>query len=431
MTLNDRQKKTIKWLIKRPVEVGHLLGFDKLTDLHNEWMVDMITGEDDETLQSHRGSYKTTCVSISLAIIILLFPTLKTMFMRKTSNDVAEVVAQVKKILLSEYFQYLSMVIWGCELILVVDRYDQITTNLAVADPRGTPQLVALGTQGSLTGKHFDRIFTDDIVNISDRVSKAERERTKIVYQELQNIINRGGRIFNTGTPWHKEDAFSIMPEPKKYDCYETGLIEPDKLEKIKSLMTASLFAANYELRHIASDDVIFKEARTGADRALAEQGNCHIDAAYEGSDYTAFTICRKADGIYYVLGKLWRKHVDDVEDEIIRIRKEMNAGRISCEKNGDKGYLGKSLRQKGERTHIYHENMNKFIKITTYLKAEWSNVVFVEGTDAEYIQQILDYNENAEHDDAPDSLACMVRELWRKGNSGTDTDAYENFLFL
>ena len=41
--------------------------------------------------------------------------------------------------------------------------------------------------------------------------------------------------------------------------------------------------------------------------------------------------------------------------------------------------------------------------------------MIFVEGTDEEYIEQILDYNENAEHDDAPDSLASIIRGLWSK----------------
>lgn len=39
--------------------------------------------------------------------------------------------------------------------------------------PRGTSQLLGVGTSGSLTGKHYDYIFTDDIVNLKDRISPA------------------------------------------------------------------------------------------------------------------------------------------------------------------------------------------------------------------------------------------------------------------
>lgn len=402
-------------LFDAPVLVGQAYGFDKLTEIHNDWIVDMVMGEDDGTLQGHRGSFKTTCLSVALAVLMVGMPWLKILFMRKTDDDVKEIVAQTKKILLSGTMQEISRAIYGVPVALTKDSSNELSTNLCGDDPRGTSQLVAMGLGASITGKHFDRIFTDDIVNVLDRTSRAERERTKTAYDELQNIKNRGGRIFNTGTPWHKDDCFSKMPAAKKYDCYSTGLMSDEDIEYLKEHMLRSLFCANYELKHIADEDVIFTEPQTGADPSLAEQGNCHIDASYGGADASVFTICNKKDGKYYVYGRLWHKHIDDCEDEIISLRKAFNAGRISCEDNGDKGYLAKSLRQKGERTHLYHENMNKYLKITSYLKAEWRNVIFVEGTDEEYIQQIVDYNENAEHDDAPDSLSCMVRELWRK----------------
>ena len=411
------REQAVMFLKEKPYKFGHLVGFTKLTELHNRWIIDMVRGEGDKTLQAHRGSYKTTCVSIALSFIIVLLPNLRTLFMRKTDTDIKEIVSQVKKILLSEQMRYFVKTIYGVDLKLTVATANEISTNLT-NDPRGTSQLVGIGMGSSITGKHFDRIFTDDIVNVQDRISKAERDRTKVAYQELQNIKNRGGRIFNTGTPWHKDDAFELMPNPEKWDCNNTGLMSEEEIDGLRKGMTASLFAANYLLKHIAAEDVIFENPQIDADPALVEQGECHIDAAYGGEDWTAFTICRKTNGKYYVLGKCWRKHVDDVEDEIIQIRKSFNAGRINCENNGDKGYLGKELRAKGERVNIYHESMNKYLKITTYLKSEWESVIFVKGTDEEYINQICDYNENAEHDDCPDSLASLVRQLWNKKES-------------
>lgn len=423
MALTQEQRKTIEWLILRPVEFGRLMGFTKLTDLHNGWIQQMLKGDEDETLQGHRGSYKTTCLSVALALIMILYPNDKTLFMRKTTQDIAEIVAQVKKILLSPYTAYIVKKLYGCELKITVDRFDQLSTNLAVNDARGTPQLVAQGIGGSMTGKHFDRIFTDDIVNVNDRMSKAERERTKMAYQELQNIKNRDGRIFNTGTPWHQDDAFTLMPPAKKYDCYSTGLIDEDTLEDIKAHMTASLFSANYELRHIASEDVIFPYPKKGADAKLVEQGICHLDSAFYGEDYTAFTICNKHDGNYYIFGKCWRKHVDDCINEIIEWRKHFNAGAIHTELNADKGMIAKELRNKGERVNTYTEKTNKFIKITSYLKTAWGNVYFVEGTDEEYIKQIEDYNENAEHDDCPDSASSILRILWKRSEHKSDDE--------
>ena len=408
------REAAIAILLNEPVKIGYAVGFDKLTALHNRWIIEMIRGTQDKTLQAHRGSYKTTCVSIALACIFVLLPNKKTLFLRKTDADVKEVIRQVRNILLSPPMQEAARLIHGKDMVLITQTASELSSNLP-GDSKGTSQIVAMGINGSITGKHFDRIFTDDIVNVQDRTSKAERDRTKIVYQELQNIRNRGGRIFNTGTPWHKEDCFSLMPNIERHDCYSTGLISKEQLQIIREAMTASLFAANYELCHIASDDVIFTSPQTGADPALAEQGICHIDASYGGEDGTAFTICKKSGGKYYIYGRLWQKHVDDCLPEIIRLRKAFNAGIIYCERNADKGYLAKTLRDKGERADTYHEKTNKFVKITSYLKSEWKNVVFVAGTDQEYINQICDYTENAEHDDAPDSAASIVRKLWNK----------------
>jgi hypothetical protein len=116
------------------------------------------------------------------------------------------------------------------------------------------------------------------------------------------------------------------------------------------------------------------------------------------------------------------------VADEIVSLHRQLLAGRLYCEDNGDKGYLAKTLRAKGLRVVSYHEDMNKYLKITSYLKSAWKNVVFVAGTDREYIDMITDYNENAEHDDAPDSLASLVRELWYRADSVSEK---KNLMYL
>lgn len=415
MALAAEKKRLLTQLKTNPVDLARRLGFKLLGKLHNKWIIDMVYGKGDKTLQAHRGSYKTTCVAFALALIIILYPNDKTIFIRKTDTDVVEIIAQVKKILQSAIMQRVVQILYGVDLVVTKNTVNEVSTNLAMNDPRGTSQLLGVGTRSSITGKHYDRVFTDDIVNKEDRTSRSEREKTKTFYQELQNVKNRGGRIYNTGTPWHKDDCFTIMPAPEKYDCYQTGLIAAEILEKLKASMTAALFAANYELRHIAADNVLFLNAVLHGDPAMIEQGESHIDASYGGEDGSAFTICRKYNGKYYVLGKLRHKHIDNCEDEFISLHNKFNCKIMACEDNGDKGYLAKDLRKKGVRVYQYHESTNKFEKIASYLKSVWADIVFVEGTDQEYIDQILDYNLDADHDDCPDSLASLVRKMWAK----------------
>lgn len=409
------RNQAVDFLINHPVKYAHMLGFNKLVDINEKWIIDMVRGKEDKSLMAHRNSYKTTCVSVALAEIIILLPKYHSLFMRKTDDDVKEIVHQVQNILKDGHTKYLTQCIYGVNLQLTTETSTEITTNLAI-DVRGTSQLLGIGAGGSLTGKHFERIFTDDIINLKDRISKAERDKTKLIYQELQNVRNiDNGRIFNTLTPWHKDDASTLMPAPEKYTCYDTGIMTEEDIQAKKDSMTASLFSANYELRHIASEDVIFDEPMQGASIENVKNGLSHVDSAFNGEDYTAFTIMNYYDGKLYVLGKMWRKHVEDCYDDIIGLWKGNLCGKLYTEDNADKGFVARDLKNKGVRTVTYSENMNKHIKIVTYLKAVWKYIVFVEGTDAEYIEQICDYTEDAEHDDAPDSCACLARLLWRK----------------
>lgn len=404
------RRSAIAVLKEKPASYGHIMGFTKLCDVHNEWIKRMVFGKGDWTLQAFRGSYKTTTVSIALSMLVFLYPNLRIAFMRKTDADTKEVVAQVKKMLLNERTRLLTEVIWGVPVSLVTENQNELTTNLT-NDPRGSAQLRAAGTSGSLTGQHYDIIFTDDIVNLKDRQSRAERDRIKDIYRELQNLRNRGGRIFNTGTPWHVDDAFSIMPEAEKWDWASMpSVISKEAVDELKKRTTPSLFAANYELRHIPSDDVIFTEPQTGADPALVENGECHVDAAYYGEDYTAFTALNRHGGKVYVYGKIWRKHVQDVEADIAADYRRFMLGRLFTEKNADKGYSAKEFKELGCNVVSYTEKLNKHVKIVTYLKGAWPDVVFVDGTDKAYIDQICDYTEDAEHDDAPDSLSSLIQ---------------------
>lgn len=409
--MNALKQQTLDLLWKEPYKIGHWVGFTDLTELHNEWLRSFLFGSSTQTLLAHRGSYKTTVLSLFLAIYPIVRPAENVLFFRKTDTDVTEVISQAQKILESPVMRKIVRNLYGVDLQLEKATGSEIHTNLCMS-AKGISQVLGLGIGTSITGKHADVVVTDDIVNIKDRISRAERERTKMQYMELQNIVNRTGRIINTGTPWHKEDAISMMQNVLRYDCYSTGLISRDKLELLRKSMSDSLFAANYELKHIADADAMFANPVFSADETLLYDGVAHIDAAYGGEDSTAYTIIkRRKDGQIIGLGKLWHKHVDDCIPEIKRVHEQYRAGSVLCETNGDKGYLAKELQRQGFRVSTYSEKMNKFIKISTYLRQSWPEIVWLEDTDPEYINQILDYSEFADHDDAPDSAASLIRE--------------------
>ena len=205
------------------------------------------------------------------------------------------------------------------------------------------------------------------------------------------------------------------MPNIHQYDCYTTGLISKEQLEQLRQSMAPSLFAANYELKHIASSEVIFDTSPRFTDNPeVLRDGVAHVDASSGGSDYTAFTCGRRDwdEDVIYLYGRIWHQAVDKVIEPIIEEMRRLMCEPIKCEQNGDKGFLVREFLERDVYASGYAEGQNKFVKICSYLKKWWPKIIFLEGTDPEYIDQILDYTEHAEHDDAPDSAACVCRIL-------------------
>ena len=410
------RKAALALLMRQPARAARLCGLDRLTDeLHGAWLEEMICGQEDFTLLAHRGSYKTSCLAFVMAAMLVVYPHRNIIFMRKTDEDVVEVIRQVKKLLQSDAMQRLAELIYG--MPVQVQKTDMFSVQLnCYQSVRGAVQLLGLGTGGSLTGKHADVVITDDIVNLQDRISPPERRRIRGIYQELRNIVNPDGRILNTGTPWHPEDAISLMPNIRRCDCYHSGLLSEETILRLRKGMTPSLFAANYELKHIAAEGALFGACPPlDGDPALLRDGIAHVDAAYGGEDFTALTCGRVVDGQLYLYGRLWRGHVDQALEEIIGECDRLLCGPIHVETNGDKGYLARELRIRGAMVKPYAEGMNKHVKIASHLRKWWPNTVFVRGTDRAYIDQILDYTADAAHDDAPDSAACIARLMRQK----------------
>ncbi len=410
------KEKLLQLIANDPATIGKWEGYTLLTDLHNEWLRTFLFSTKDISIQAHRGSYKTTVLGLFFALHVLTAPDELLLYARKTDSDVKEVMKTTQNILRSGAFQRLAKELYGVPLLLTKETANEVSTNLQ-RSIKGAPQILGVGCGSSITGKHADVVVTDDIVNLKDRVSRAEREHTKAFYMELQNVKNRGGRFINCGTPWHKDDAFQLMPNLKKYDCYSTGLIDRDTLNEIRASMTDSLFSANYELVHVAEADALFRDPNFTKDVTQIYDGVAHIDAAYGGSDYTAYTVMKKhEDSTITAFGKLYNKHVSECLTDIGALQEKYKAGTIYNENNGDKGFLNRELGTVGLVGKTYHETQNKYLKISSFLKKNWNKIYWLEDTDPEYLNQVLDYTEHAQHDDAPDSAASLLRALEKGG---------------
>ena len=405
----------LKKIIDNPIPFAHSLGYTKLSEeIHKEWIITMFVLSENGTLQAHRGSYKTTCLIIAIILRVIAKPTENLIFLRKSQDDVKDVLNAVSKAIHTPLVMNLIKDIYA--------EFPKVTINskveLELSTYRGTMgrQVLGIGLNQSITGKHGS-VITDDIVTLKDRVSAAHRQQTKSQYMELINIASEENHfIFNTGTPWHKDDAFTLMPKPKIWTVYQTDILKPEEVQYRKDNMSASLFASNYELKHIADGDILFPEPKYG-EFPIGAKAFAQIDAAYGGEDRTAMTIMAEVGDNLRVVGRLFAGHVEDHYTAIINIMEMYQVQGCAIENNADKGFLKKEL---ATRTDIpftgYHEKMNKYYKISSYGKSVWNRAIIdLDNSDLEYISEIMDFNENAQHDDAPDSFASLVRWKYKK----------------
>lgn len=404
----------IELIAEYPHTLGHLVGKDKLTPLHSDWIKYIWTSDEDRALQAHRGSYKTTSITALGAVYRLLFhPEERIAIIRKTFSDAADVVKTIEQIMenptIQEIFRYC-----GHSPKFKTKQYGKLTFAFKkIASPEGS--VTALGMNGGLTGKHFDRIIIDDFVTLQDRISKAEREKTKEILREIMNnIIDPGCPTYFTGTPWHRDDAWGIVPVlPARFDVARCKLLTPEMIAEKKRKTTPFLYAANYDLDITTDTSAMFKDPTFAPWDFRDGSAHGHLDASFDGNHYSALTImAKKRNGRIQAIGFTDPGNVKDWVDFIKAKSTRYLVGSLYNETNPDKGYTADKLESMGIHVERYPERMNKHLKISTHLYEAWTLIDWDPGTDPEYMNQILDYREGSEPDDAPDSAASLLREI-------------------
>lgn len=404
---------------KEPHRLSHICSKKKATCLHGDWIKYIWDTDKHRSLQAHRGSFKTTNVLIIGTIWWLLFhPDDRIAIVRKKYEHACEVLVAISKLMRTPVLRALFRCAHNSNPVLLTNRNDKLIFNFKITHtPEGSVD--AYGIHSEMVGKHYDKIICDDFVTIDDRVSKAERNKTKIKLAEIvNNIIDPGKYVGFVGTPWHKDDAWSICPEPMKYDCYSTGLMSDEQIaeKRTSRAMTRQMFAANYELKHIAGEDQKFQNPSYKRWEYLKTGVFGHLDCKYEGDHTNGLTfMARKKDGRIQAVGFCFHENIKDKYKFVVDKWKKYFSGTLYNEDNADKGFVAEALKRRGILVKNYHENMNKHLKIDRYLYQYWEQIDWDLDTDPEYMNQILDYIEGQEPDDCADSAASLLREKFHK----------------
>ncbi|MCP4152174.1 MAG: hypothetical protein GY757_30830 [bacterium] len=390
--------------------------------------------DDDYAIQAHRNSYKTTSILVVGVIWYLLFqdPEETILIIRKEKTGAAAILKEIKQHYESKELKLLYRVVHGKKEIKTKN-WSNSSISLSTkkkASKEGNVEAVGIG--GAVTGRHYGKVFADDIITLKDRVYRAEREKTKEFVRELSNIPKTGGNVVVMGTPWHKEDAWSIITKAIKYPLGSIkirGFTEKLKA-KLLRMLGESLFAANYELQHKADKNKEFSEPKYCPWPEEFEP-IAWLDPAYDGSNTTALSLLIpifeeppedltrdeleefEPEIIQVVArGWVWREDISELYDEISELLFRYNVEVHYIEKNADKGLSAKEFRKRFPNSIALHESANKHIKIKSFVKGNWDIIYFADDCQPKYMNQIMDYSKGEEPDDAIDSLGSGLRQI-------------------
>ena len=298
-----------------------------------------------------------------------------------------------------------------------------------VSDVRSDNSCVMFGQKvyclGADSAAHADRIRGSSVKYCyGDEVATWREE----VFDMLKSRLDRPYSLFDgTCNPEGPDHWFCRFLQSdadiyrQRYTLDDNPFLDPDFVANLKKEYAGTVLYDRYIMGlWVAAEGALFvTEPRFTDDAAALRDGIAHIDAAYGGEDCTALTLAMRRGDRLYLLGRLWRAHVDSALDECLALCKEYMCAPVLTEMNADRGYLSREIRRRGVPARGYHERMNKHMKISAYLRRWWNGVTFLSGTDRAYIAQIMSYTQGATHDDAPDSAACAARYFDRRGAGG------------
>ena len=419
-----------EWLTE-PHKFGHLLGYNKLTPLHGEWIKIFLRYNRFDMLQAFRGSYKSTCGVVAMVLLFLCHPDMRLLIVRKTGDLASDILKTIQK-----HFETNDVL-----RLYMFSRWNIVDVKTKIWSSERTqfafkktitpqPSLMAVGVGASITGGHFDYIWTDDISTIDDRYSPAERRWTISYFRELENLIDPLGQTRLSGTPWHEEDVFSIID--KKYfegRCYPFGTVDlpPDEIAEIaerKGRLPYAEWCCNYELRHVQDNDTL------GA-FATADVWDCmycvaFIDPSFSDktdTDSTAVSIVGVSKGGQILFtGMKLPKSISDaatrieilnflqrftpIESVIESQLAESSIFFINAFRENEVPFAVKNL------WTVKRQFRNKHERIAATVIANKPEMRIFAGTQQEYTLEVSRYYKGAPHDDAPDSLAGAIEHL-------------------
>lgn len=410
-------------------------------------------------LQVYRTAGKTNIATIlGIAWAILIKPNISIGLYTKRIDLALAILNEIGSYLARKEYVDIFNEIYETkyETLLTTDKVGTKQMKMDLFTKRGKdPTITAMAVEKTVTGAHFDLIVCDDIVSSEEATSLIQRETTNNLVKDLiGNIcVPSGGCVF-IGTPHHKADAYqeldnSLSGGKTKYfefqfRKYPAGTLSKDTPERLQAMyeqamtLGGELFWSQHYLLKILDNNQVEPFVNINRGEIIHNRGYentrkviAAIDPAYAGIDNTAVTILftLKSTDKIYILGKLWLESALTVVPDIVNFLLLYKVSKVYIENNKDEGYLIDSVKReylrRGERVGVeaVRNTASKSTRIYGAISPRLDDLFLLpKESDKEFIRQIVEWNMDANIDDAPDALALGLKEgfgIHRKKNKG------------
>lgn len=284
------------------------------------------------------------------------------------------------------------------------------STSIRVAGRLGKDDSVEVLTiKSSFRGRHPKRIIMDDPVTEED-TSEATRLLVKKKYDEAYKLCKN---IVILGQPAHAFDLYAeLRPTLKKLEIPHGQIPELDAdLDAMKLAgVDEHSIEMSYHLRIPKSGTSTFSNLRF-IDKFPTGDSVAFIDPA-DGGDFTAVSIVRGyMDGVAvqgHVFKRAWFHALDEMVPMLVARGVKKLAFETNCTGSQPIDQLRQLLAPRGIGVVGIHSVSNKHAAITA--AGSYAHMIHLsKESDRIYQDQVVKYEYNSKHDDAPDSLArCL-----------------------
>jgi hypothetical protein len=442
----------------------YILGYDLLQeDPHRRWCMQAERHDARSLYLKPRGTFKSTIYTISDTIWRLLEnPDLRILIANATIDQAKQFLSEISGHYLRN--ERLRDVHYGLHKCEALDKgaasMEHITLNSRKII-RKEPSIGTIGALGNIVSSHYDIIKVDDLCNLKDRESPADREKKKRWFENLTPILVEGGELQVVGTRWHDQDCYDHiintinprLPEGEKYyidiePCWLDDGITPrfptllskQRLDILKAQMGILVFACQEELNPLSGDFQAFKPENihtikhNEVDLSICRRYGA-LDASQGGEDLSSITsVAWTPDNHLLVFhADLAHDAQSDAAKKVAKFHRlfnyhkfwgEMNVLGLAKERAAKDPHVLSNfeiiLKAEQEKEHVIvpwariWNTQNKAARINS-LEPHYTNgtLLFWDNYLQQYPEAITQLSRfPMGHDDFPDSLEIVVRGI-------------------